>query len=58
MPFYVAGLALLYYVPYILYSIINADLRSLRDEVKKGLTADEVVGNYFDNKKTTSTLHR
>ena len=36
MPFYVAGLAVLYFLPYMLYTKNNTDLASLRDTIKSG----------------------
>ena len=57
-PFYIAGLAVLYYLPYIIYSYINCDLRNLRDTIKEGTTASEVAEHYFDHKPTTVRVHR
>ena len=58
LPFYVAGLSVLYYLPYIIYCNINVDLRSLRDSIKEGITADKIAESYFDRKPTTLRMHR
>ena len=51
MPFYIAALAVLYYLPYIGFRIVNIDLISLKTEIKS-LTcdADKIVKNYFNYK--------
>ncbi|XP_066918503.1 innexin inx3-like [Clytia hemisphaerica] len=49
-PFYVASIAIMFYMPYILFRIINADIISLRDNLKapSDTTAEKLVQNYFD----------
>lgn len=49
MPFYIASLALLFYMPYVLFRIVNTDMISLRDTLtKEQKDADELVRNYFN----------
>ena len=51
MPFYIGSLAVLYYLPYIMFRIVNTDLVSLKS-VMKSLNgdADNIVKNYFNYK--------
>jgi len=56
MPFYVAGLAVLYFLPYMLYTKNNTDLASLRDTIKSDKSSEEKVSDitdhYFSDKET------
>ena len=50
MPFFVAALAILYYLPYIAFRTLNKDKQSLKDEMKKDdKTAQSIVENHFRN---------
>jgi len=51
MPFYIGTLGVLYYLPYILFRIVNVDLISLKS-VLKSVTkdTDHIVRNYFNYK--------
>ncbi|XP_066935891.1 innexin inx2-like [Clytia hemisphaerica] len=51
MPFYIGALAIFYYLPYVLFRIINVDLISLKS-VLESVTgdADHIVRNYFNYK--------
>jgi len=55
MPFFLAALALTYYLPYIVFVKGNEDLVSLKDAMKSGsVDAGEIVDDFFDyeaNKK-------
>lgn len=46
-PFYMAGLALLYYLPYIMHQFVNSDLLSFKKAVKQ-TSAEELAKNYFN----------
>ena len=50
-PFYIASLGILYYMPYILFRVINSDIISLRGNLKpplvNNLTAAKIVDRYF-----------
>ncbi|XP_057296182.1 uncharacterized protein LOC130625129 [Hydractinia symbiolongicarpus] len=49
LPFYVGALAVLYYLPYIIFRLVNSDLVSLKRAVKSFTTdADNIVQNYFN----------
>lgn len=51
MPFYIGALAVLYYLPYIGFRIVNVDLISLKTEIKSLTSdADKIVKNYFNYK--------
>uniref|UniRef100_A0A7M5XBA1 Innexin n=1 Tax=Clytia hemisphaerica TaxID=252671 RepID=A0A7M5XBA1_9CNID len=51
MPFYIGALGVLYYLPYILFRIINVDLISLKSVLKSVTSdADHIVRNYFNYK--------
>ena len=51
MPFYIGTLSILYYLPYILFRIINVDLISLKSVMKSvNNDADHIVRNYFNYK--------
>jgi len=51
-PFYIASVAIMLYMPYILFRIINADIISLRNSLRASpdqeKPADKLVENYFD----------
>lgn len=55
MPFYIASLAVLYYIPYILFRIVNSDLIALKKDVAAPTDSDtplekgasHVANNYF-----------
>lgn len=52
-PFYIASLAILYYMPYILFRIVNDDLISLKGnlcnpESQANVDAEKIVENYFN----------
>ena len=51
-PFYIASVAIMLYMPYILFRIINADMISLRDNLRAPpdleISGDKLVENYFD----------
>merc|ERR1719354_260574 len=49
-PFYVASLALLYYLPYVVFQYVNSDLITLKNNIKTvDVDVDAVVKNYFDH---------
>jgi len=50
-PFYVATIALLYYLPYLFFRYVNTDLISLKDNIKgvEQVDIDGVVQNYFNH---------
>ena len=51
MPLYIAALAVLYYLPYIGFRIVNVDLISLKTEIKSlGSDADKILKNCFNYK--------
>ncbi|XP_057297140.1 innexin inx2-like isoform X2 [Hydractinia symbiolongicarpus] len=50
MPFYIGALAVLYYFPYIIFRLVNADLVSLKGALKSTSDADGIVKNYFNYK--------
>ena len=51
LPFYIGALAVLYYLPYIGFRIVNVDLISLKTEMKSLTSdADKIVKNYFNYK--------
>ena len=54
MPFYIGALAVLYYMPYIIFRIVNTDLVSLRGAIKSlNCDAENIVKNYFNYKINT-----
>ena len=54
MPFFIASLAILFYLPYVIFKSINSDLMSLKDTLNdKEKKADDIVATYF-NSKTNS----
>ena len=58
-PIGVAALAFLYYLPYLLFCIVNADIIALKDMIKKKKTDeikyDSLIAKYFTpNRKTAS----
>ena len=57
MPFYIASLGILYYLPYVVFRIVNTDLISLKSSLKAiSCDSDEIVRNYF-NYKINPILH-
>ena len=50
VPFYVVSLAILYYVPYLIFKSVNSDLISLVDTVENGnlRDVDKIANNYFN----------
>ena len=52
MPFYIGACAVFYYMPYMLFRIINTDIISLRTAVKSSgfSDTDGIIKNYFDVK--------
>jgi len=62
MPFYVAGLAIFYFLPYMFYMWNNSDLKSLRDSIKDDKSAHEKAGDiaehYFSDKKADMRTYR
>jgi len=51
MPFYIGTLGVLYYLPYILFRVVNEDLISLKNVLKSVAgDADHIVRNYFNYK--------
>ncbi|XP_066918028.1 innexin inx1-like isoform X2 [Clytia hemisphaerica] len=50
VPFYVVSLAILYYVPYLIFKSVNSDLISLVDTVETGnlRDVDKIANNYFN----------
>ncbi|XP_065643173.1 innexin inx3 [Hydra vulgaris] len=54
MPFFIASLAILFYLPYVIFKITNSDLMSLKDTLNnKEVKAEDIVSAYF-NVKTNS----
>lgn len=49
MTFLLLGLVLLYYSPYALFRWNNDDKKSLGDLIESGITADDIVGSFFNN---------
>ena len=59
MPFFVATLCVLYYLPYLLFRSVNPDLISLKDTLKGGeAKAQDIVTSYFNRNTTSVRLHR
>lgn len=52
MPFLVAALAILYYLPYVAFTTANQDLISLRKEVKKDDVDPDKITKYYFNHRT------
>jgi len=52
VPFYVCSLAILYYFPYLVFKLGNADMISLVDTVRAGhlRDVDKIANNYFNYK--------
>ena len=50
MPFYVAALSILYYLPYIAYMLCNSDIISLKGTLKSG---DKVTRVYLQRRLAT-----
>ena len=52
MPFYMGACAVFYYLPYLLFRMINTDLISLRTAIKSSgfSDTDGIIKNYFDVK--------
>merc|ERR1712168_1619708 len=56
MAFFVASLAIIYYLPYVLFCKVNDDLISLRRNLKTDKTpAETIMKNFFKNDKQTRT---
>jgi len=57
MPFLIASFAFLYYVPYMLFQVVNSDLESLKSAVKgdEEATAERLVESYFNPKVNNGT---
>jgi len=57
MPFLIASFAFLYYVPYMLFQVVNSDLESLKSAVKgdEETTAERLVESYFNPKVNNGT---
>ena len=49
-PFYIGSLAVLHYLPYILFRMTNTDLISLRNSIKDDVPAEDIVMTYFNHK--------
>jgi len=48
-PFYVALLALLYYLPYIFFRLVNNDMITLKDSLKSiEINPEDIIKNYFN----------
>ncbi|XP_047132006.1 uncharacterized protein LOC124811021 [Hydra vulgaris] len=59
MPFYMASLSTLFYLPYVLYRLINADIISLRQHLKNSKTeVNDIVDNYFNRELNTKRKMR
>lgn len=52
MPFLVAALALLYFLPYIVFKTVNSDLISLKDAVKGDDPDGEKIAEHFFNNRS------
>ena len=51
MPFLIAALAIIYYVPYIAFVSTNQDLISLRREMKRDeVDPDQIARHYFNHR--------
>jgi len=52
VPFFVCSLAILYFMPYLLFKAGNSDLISLVDSIKNGSLkdVDKIANNYFNYK--------
>ena len=49
MPFFMAALALTFYIPYLVFRVSNNDLISLKDTMKgENVDPDDIVKNYFN----------
>lgn len=56
-PFYLATIALLYYIPYIMFQFVNTDLLSFKKDVKnQKANVDGIIKNYFN--RETNQLSR
>ena len=51
MPFLIASLAIVYYLPYIAFTSANQDLINLRRELKKeNIEPERIAKHYFNNR--------
>lgn len=51
MPFLIAAFAMLFYLPYIVFKLINTDLVSLKDTIKEGKGDAELIMQSFFNRE-------
>jgi len=59
MPFYVASLSALFYLPYMIHLLTNSDLISLKCTLKEGdKDADKIVKAYFNHKINPTRVMR
>ena len=57
-PFYMAFIALFYYLPYIMFTVVNADLSSLKEDIsKQDCDENTLVKNYF-NEETNQPIRQ
>ena len=54
MPFLLVGFAIVYYSPYIAFRVINKDLISLKDNLKKRVTDHEAIAKSYFNLRVNS----
>lgn len=61
-PLGVAALAIMYYLPYLLFCVVNADLIFLKDEIKKKkkdeVDYENVIKKFFSHKKNPNGIAR
>ena len=48
-PFYIGSLALLHYLPYILFRMTNSDIISLRNSMKEAIHAEDIIRTFFND---------
>lgn len=51
MPFYIGSLSTFYYLPYIIFKMVNRDLMTLKAAVKNS-SSESIVNNYFNHNVT------
>ena len=56
-PFYVASLGILFYIPYMVFTYVNDDIKSLKDSIVDS-DADEIVKAYFNYEVNVRTRMR
>lgn len=59
-PFGVAALGILYYLPYLLYCVVNADIINIKDAIKKKkadeVNYDDIIKRFFTRKNNSYSM--